>query len=261
MSVAFNSPLSGKKRFFEEPAPEDLAVCYKRARHVGPTGNYHLRTSAKTRLEIALKLREMFPDVDEKTLAAVLEHYGENLDAAIESLNQLRLVSSDSGQGGGEAEANKQQPESSTSAPRVSDKLSAAWLDGFLKEFYASREHPEVQMRILRILEAFEVAVIQKYKDESEEMMAIKNEFEKLKKVNGILSKAVAVQHSRLQDAAHKEQEVASKDQEIQGLKEMLANYQERLRLLEMNNYSLRVHLQRATGPSAPNEGGPPDVY
>lgn len=255
MSVAFNSPLSGKKRFFEEPVSEELSVCFKRARHVGPC---HLLTSAKTRLEIAFKLREMFPDVDEKTLAAVLENYGENLDAAIESLNQLRLVASESGLGG--PHSSKQQAGSSNAVPKATDKLSSAWLEGFLKEFYASREHPEVQMRISRLLEAFETAVIEKYKNESEEMLAIKTEFEKLKKANGILSKAVAVQHSRLQEASQREHEFAAKDQEMQNMKEMLANYQERLRMLEMNNYSLRVHLQRATGPSGP-EGGPPDVY
>lgn len=39
-------------------------------------------------------------------------------------------------------------------------------------------------------------------------------------------------------------------------------NYQERLRILELNNYSLAMHLQRATGSSTGHgDGGPPDVY
>ena len=88
-----------------------------------------------------------------------------------------------------------------------------------------------------------------------QEWVALKTEFDKLKKDNVILSKAVAVQHSRLQ-------ELGGKEQELQCMRELLAQYQDRLRTLELTNYSLTMHLQQATGPPfGPRTGGPPDVF
>lgn len=52
--------------------------------------------------------------------------------------------------------------------------------------------------------------------------MAVRAEFEKMKKSNMILSKAVAVQHNKLQEAAHKEQEVAYKDQVMVHLNQLM---------------------------------------
>lgn len=104
MSVAFGSPLSGRKRLFEDSAPgcggqEDrsrlsagpggLGGYFKRARHLqaaaplpcrpeeallGPrAGGWHARHGA------ALRLGGMFPDVDEKVrraLAAAVGRFG-----------------------------------------------------------------------------------------------------------------------------------------------------------------------------------------
>lgn len=45
-------------------------------------------------------------------------------------------------------------------------------------------------------------------------------------------------------------------------MKELLTDYQEKLRTLELNNYTLAMHLQRATGPPPGHgDGRPPDVY
>lgn len=43
--------------------------------------------------------------------------------------------------------------------------------------------------------------------------MAVKNEFERMRKANLLLSRAVAVQHGKLQEASQKEEELAQKDQ------------------------------------------------
>ncbi|KAI8474060.1 MAG: hypothetical protein J3K34DRAFT_409331 [Monoraphidium minutum] len=72
---------------------------------------------------------------------------------------------------------------------------------------------------------------------------------------NAILKRAVQIQNGRMQEAAAREHELAA-------LKAAVAQYQERLRHLEMSNYSLALHLQKATG-DAPVATGhrPPDVY
>ncbi|CAD7705403.1 unnamed protein product [Ostreobium quekettii] len=269
MSVAFGSALSGRKRLFEDrggeerlaPAP-GFGLC-KRARQLqplcrlpeedGPIGGSHARQSA------LLKLGGMFPDVDEKIIERVLDNNGDNIEAAIAQLHQLRLSSSNPAE---------QQPvahqqhlgQSTDSGPQCGpsngsgDRLWPSWLDPFLKQFYESGEPAEAQARVARVLEEFENAIMAKCKNESEELAALNAELDKVKKGNAILSKAVSVQHSRLQ-------ELGTKDQEIQRMRDMLAQYQDRLRSLELSNYSLTMHLQRATGPPfGPNNGGPPDV-
>lgn len=284
MSVAFGSPLTGKKRLFENGgvaygSPDDNSHCppgswfgsCKRPRFVqsqpGQQLLRHLEGSLLTsspagpsRESAFQKLRGMFPDVDPKTVEHVLDIHGDNIEAAIEQLQQLRL--SNSNQEGqqqlGHSEqtvANPQAGPQCGSSNRGADRLSTSWLDSFLKQFYESRQPIEARARVAKVLEEFESAVISKQRSESGEMMALKMDFDKLKKDNAILSKAVAVQHSRLQD-------LNAKEQEIQRMREMLAQYQERLRTLELTNYSLAMHLQRATGPSfGPGSGRPPDVF
>ncbi|CAN4098410.1 unnamed protein product [Withania somnifera] len=56
---------------------------------------------------------------------------------------------------------------------------------------------------------------------------------------NAILKRAVAIQHER-------QKELNDKNQEVLQLKQLIAQYQEQLRTLEVNNYSLKMHLQQA---------------
>jgi len=281
MSVAFRSPLSGRKRLFEDHGP----ACGGQEEHLTPVAGFgfckrarHLQHQAPlcrqleedllgssgaclhARQGALLKLGGMFPDVDEKIIERVLDNNGDNIEAAIAQLHQLRLSSYNPAE---QQAATHQQHFGSTadSDPHCGpsngsgDRLSPSWLDPFLKQFYESGQPAEAQARVARVLEEFENAVMAKCRNESEELAALKAEFEKVKKGNAILSKAVSVQHSRLQ-------ELGTKDQEIQRLRDMLTQYQERLRSLELSNYSLKMHLQRATGPPfGPNNGGPPDVF
>lgn len=278
MSVAFGSPLSGRKRLFEDRGSQEehltpgpgFGFC-KRARHLQPQAALCRQleggdllgsagTFSNARQGAILKLRGMFPDVDEKIIERVLENNGDNIEAAIAQLHQLRLSSSYPAEQ--QAVAHQQHlgpsPDSGSQCGPSNgsgSRLSPSWLDPFLKQFYESGQAAEAQARVARVLEEFENAVMAKCRNESEELAALKAEFEKVKKGNAILSKAVSVQHSRLQ-------ELGTKDQEIQRMRDMLTQYQDRLRSLELSNYSLKMHLQRATGPPfGPNNGGPPDVF
>ena len=76
-----------------------------------------------------------------------------------------------------------------------------------------------------------------------------------LQKENAILKRAVQIQNGKLQEKAQQDQEVAQ-------LRQVLAQYQEQLRALELTNYSLSLHLSRATNGSSmtsPHQG--PDVF
>lgn len=77
---------------------------------------------------------------------------------------------------------------------------------------------------------------------------------EQVTQENAILKRAVQIQNAKLQEAS-------AKDEEIAGLKQMLGQYQERLRQMELNNYSLALHLQKATNDSFQTPNRPPDVF
>jgi hypothetical protein len=77
-----------------------------------------------------------------------------------------------------------------------------------------------------------------------------------LQKDNAILKRAVQIQNAKLQERSQQEQEVGQ-------LRQVLAQYQEQVRALELTNYSLSLHLSRATSGSsmaAPHHHGP-DVF
>lgn len=73
---------------------------------------------------------------------------------------------------------------------------------------------------------------------------------------NGILKRAVQIQAAKLAEKEKLEEQVA-------GLQHAVARYQEQLASLEMHNYSLSLHLQRAAGGSGMNLPGQrlPDIF
>jgi len=75
-----------------------------------------------------------------------------------------------------------------------------------------------------------------------------------LAKENALLKRAVAIQHARMTAAAEKETQLGQ-------LQAMLGQYQERVRALEMSNYSLSLHLKQATGGHSAAMDGAPDIF
>ncbi|XP_047325166.1 uncharacterized protein LOC124928955 [Impatiens glandulifera] len=63
---------------------------------------------------------------------------------------------------------------------------------------------------------------------------------EALTRDNTILKRAVSIQHQN-----HTESE-DDKKREVENLKQIISQYQEQMRTLEMNNYALKIHLQQA---------------
>lgn len=83
----------------------------------------------------------------------------------------------------------------------------------------------------------------------------------KLAEENAVLKKAVAIQHRQLIAL----QERAAGVEDVGQLREALAAAQAQVRSLEMTNYSLALHLQKATGGEgggyAPPGSRNPDVF
>ncbi|WMV35151.1 hypothetical protein MTR67_028536 [Solanum verrucosum] len=72
-----------------------------------------------------------------------------------------------------------------------------------------------------------------------QENMMLKEQIELILRDNIILKRLVAIQHERQKE--HNDDRI----QEVQQLKQLIAQYQEQLRTLEVNNYSLKMHLQQ----------------
>jgi hypothetical protein len=77
----------------------------------------------------------------------------------------------------------------------------------------------------------------------------------KLQEENTLLKKAVQIQHRQLQERAQQAEELTQ-------MRGMLTQYQEQVRTLEINNYSLALHLQKATCSGAyPHQSHNPDIF
>lgn len=84
--------------------------------------------------------------------------------------------------------------------------------------------------------------------------MTLKEQIETVIRENSILKRAVAIQHERQKD-------YENQNQEVEYLKQMVSQYQERLRTLEINNYALSMHLKQAQQSSSIPGRFHPDVF
>lgn len=82
----------------------------------------------------------------------------------------------------------------------------------------------------------------------------LKEQIEILVRDNSVLKRAVAIQHER-------QKEYDGKNQELQHFKQLVSQYQEQLRTLEVNNYALTMHLRQSQQSSSIPGRFHPDVF
>ena len=82
----------------------------------------------------------------------------------------------------------------------------------------------------------------------------LKEQMEALIQENIILKRAICIQHER-------QKEYEDRNQELQHLKQLVSQYQEQLRTLEVNNYALTMHLKQAEQSSSIPGRFHPDVF
>ncbi|KAJ8768248.1 hypothetical protein K2173_021188 [Erythroxylum novogranatense] len=87
-----------------------------------------------------------------------------------------------------------------------------------------------------------------------QENVMLKEQVQALIQENTILKRAVAVQHER-------QKEYENKSQELQHMKQLVSQYQEQMRTLEVNNYALTVHLKQAQQSNSIPGRFHPDVF
>ncbi|KAI4300125.1 hypothetical protein L6164_033537 [Bauhinia variegata] len=129
------------------------------------------------------------------------------------------------------------------------------WVDLFVDEMMKAADLDDARGRATRILEAFEQCTsVQTRASKEMEHASLKVQLQNLLNDNQILKRAVAIQHER-----NLEQEEKTKG--VQQLKQVLSQYQEKVQSLELSNYALKVHLQRAQESSSNSGPFHPHIF
>jgi hypothetical protein len=133
------------------------------------------------------------------------------------------------------------------------------WVDLLVKEMTSATSVDDAKSRAGRVLETLQKVISDQVTEEAAkgfetENYALKERVEALCQENGVLKRAVVIQHEMLKEGEEKEKE--SKQ-----FKEMVEHYQEKVRMLEVNNYALSVHLNQALQGNSLGGRRNPDLY
>ncbi|XP_022742641.1 uncharacterized protein LOC111293871 isoform X2 [Durio zibethinus] len=227
----------------------------------------------------ASTMLQMFPSFDPELITTTLRNHNNKIEDLRESLNALSSDleernkpphSFDYARTGnctdipvhGTATCSQMSEQNVEDVDNIKQKFdngttvdSPKWVDLFVHEMMSATNINDARGRAARILEAFEGSITaNKRVAEEMEYASLKEHLQSLLDKNQILRKAVAIQHER-----NLEQE--GKEREVQHLKLTLSQYLEQVRTLELNNYTLRLHLQRAQESSSLQGQFPHDIH
>ncbi|XP_074274009.1 uncharacterized protein LOC141597443 [Silene latifolia] len=247
--------LCGKRSSIFEDSPSSTSPVSKRIRcsSFSPPRSSPSSSSPFLLLDHLLSI---FPFMDNKLIEQVLENSGHDLDLAIKSLNDLRLGCTVNDLPPPTAFTNTptQPPSAHGDEGSVSAKDTSPsedlpvdgveWVELFVREMSVASDVNDARIRATRALEAFEKSICaranaQTAQNFQQENLMLKGQVESLLQENGILKRAVSIQHER-------QKEFEAKSGEVQQLKQLLSQCQEHIRTLEVNNYALGMHLKQA---------------
>ncbi|KAF8407154.1 hypothetical protein HHK36_006280 [Tetracentron sinense] len=146
--------------------------------------------------------------------------------------------------------------------PLASNNLpvdGAEWVELFVREMMSASNMDDARARASRVLEVLEKSIcarvgVEAVQSSHKENMMLKEQVEVLVRENTILKRAVAIQYER-------QKEYDNRSQELQHLKQLVSQYQEQLRTLEVNNYALSMHLRQAQQSNSLPGRFHPDVF
>ncbi|KAF3326028.1 CUE domain-containing protein [Carex littledalei] len=226
-------------------------------------------------------LRSLFPQMNQELLERALEAAGNDLDSAIKSLTDLHLEQEETNLASiaGTCEDATPVNHLATEGQRIlgndgnictaADSMSGVdnncpsggseWVELFVQEMTNASDMNDARSRATRALEVLEKSIISRVSPEStqnvqKENSLLKEHMEVVLRENAILKRAVAIQHDR-------QKEQVEQNQEVQHLRQMVSQYQEQVRTLEVNNYALTMHLRQAQQGSTLPGRFHPDVF
>ncbi|KAK1275549.1 hypothetical protein QJS04_geneDACA001544 [Acorus gramineus] len=281
-----SAAVCGKRPFIDDQLynnspPTPSSPSNKRLRRFSPTPPRPTSSAAEERERFTSRLdhlRSLFPGMDAQILENAFEACGYDLDSTIKKLNELWLGSAkanlasgasefDSGNGGdGHQTSQNILPIGvNGTAAEISPSMEnlptdgSEWVELFVKEMMNASDICDAKARAARALEALEKSILARASTEAAESFQkeytnLKDQVETLLRDNNILKRAVTIQHER-------QKNYDERNQEVQHLRQLVSQYQEQLRALEVNNYSLSLHLKQAQQSSSIPGRFHPDVF
>ncbi|KAJ4879941.1 Ubiquitin system component Cue protein [Raphanus sativus] len=190
--------------------------------------------------------------MDHQILERAIEECGDDIDSAIRCLNQLRLESTNkNSESSIQEEAKVEAPQQQQQGKEeVLNMDGAEWVDLFVREMMNASDMKDAKDRAARALEALEksikaraggadAAAAAQSSSLQQENSMLRQQLEAIVQENSLLKRAVVTQQKR-------QRESEDQSQELQHLRQMVTQYQEQLRTLEVNNYALTLHLKQA---------------
>ena len=221
------------------------------------------------------------PDV--QVIADVLAEYGDNIDAAIKHLTELRLgqvahaveagSEQQAAQQQGEqppqqgqqqtpagvegeeaqqqtqqtqqtrAQAQQQQQQLPGQAQQQQQRSAEEWVDLVVQQMGAAADLADAKRRASSVLQAFEQAALVHAR--GGEVEALRSQLAEALRENGLLKRAVAIQNVRMQELAVGGS--GGGGSEVAQLRQALQEMSAKCHALEVQNYSLALHLRQAT--------------
>ncbi|GAB2228208.1 hypothetical protein Droror1_Dr00010038 [Drosera rotundifolia] len=257
-----SAAVCGKRSFFEDSSassPVGGGPVSKKIRWSSPVrfSSSPFSPPLLPRNSILERLREAFPHMDLKLLDKVLEESADDIDAAINRLHELHIGSSEvnepeknTAEDGGDANGavTPEDPVNQNTLPAD----GAEWVEWFVREMTNAASLVDARARAATLLLLLEKSISSRARVEAAE--TYQKETVVLKEQNTILKQAVVIQHER-------QKEYEGMAQELQHLKQLVPQYQEQLRNLEVTNYTLRMHLKQAQQSSSIPGRFHPDVF
>lgn len=235
----------GNKRSYLEDIPSPPSS-KKRFRCYSPSDSPIWSSPPSSSLD---QLRAAFPHLELTVLVKALEEHGNDLCAAMRSLlSAEELTPNIQAVAGGTFTASHNHPASGDD-----------WVALLIREVTQSTSIDDAKLRAAKVLESLEQTLSSLARQEAgkifqEEKVAVQQQVEDLMKDNTVLKRAVAIQHER-------QKAFEDANQQLQLLKQVIPQYQEKIRNLEMNNYALNLRLQQAEHGNSMPERFNPDVF
>ncbi|KAM0933906.1 hypothetical protein DsansV1_C34g0226531 [Dioscorea sansibarensis] len=283
----FETPVSKRIRCSSSSSPTHIRFSPPRPASQSPRGSHGgiivVDSASSAHLD---HLRSLFPDMDQKRalslslsfLERALEASNNDLDSAIKSLHDLCLESAEMNlasavgkivnesklnvQSSGEDVLDKSSRDEGSGHPSPAVTLprdGSEWVDLFVIEMMNASNVDDAKARASRVLEVLEKSIMSRVDSEAmqnfqKENMLLKEQVEGLLQENNVLKRAIAIQHER-------QKEYDERNQEVQHLKQLVSQYQEQLRTLEVNNYALAMHLKQAQQSNSMPGRFHPDIF
>ncbi|KAB2078992.1 hypothetical protein E1A91_A06G202200v1 [Gossypium mustelinum] len=266
-----------KRSFFEDIPSPPSASSSKKLRRCSPSSPSSVRLSPSP--SALNHLQSIFPHMDPQLLEQALLECGNDIDTAIKKLEDLCLGAAEARGGktctveelgttaeqgiltnNGEAAAAAaavtiQNPSASENMPAD----GAEWVDLFVREMMSATSVDDAKSHVSKLLAVLENSISKCVAEETvqnfqKENLMLKGQIEAMIQENTVLKRAVAIQHER-------QKEYQDKNQELEHLKQLVSQYQEQMRTLEVNNYALMMHLRQAQESNSIPGRFNPDVF